>query len=74
MTETPERSARVTHPRLRPRRGGGRATTWWGKAWVRACEESAYGEAAMTELDDDELRDLVTLRREDSRREGREPS
>jgi superfamily II DNA or RNA helicase len=29
------------------------------------------GEAALTELDDDELRDLVTLRREDARREGR---
>ena len=28
------------------------------------------GEAALTELDDDELRDLVTLRREDARREG----
>ncbi len=31
------------------------------------------GEAALTELDDDELRDLVTLRRDDARREGREP-
>jgi uncharacterized Zn finger protein len=39
-----DRSGRVTHPRLRPRRGAARATTWWGKAWVRACEESAYGE------------------------------
>jgi len=39
-----ERPARVSHPRLRPRRGAARATTWWGKAWVRACEESAYGE------------------------------
>jgi SNF2 family DNA or RNA helicase len=29
------------------------------------------GEAALTELDDAELRDLVTLRREDARREGR---
>jgi superfamily II DNA or RNA helicase len=29
------------------------------------------GEAALTELDDDELRDLVTLRRDDARREGR---
>jgi SNF2 family DNA or RNA helicase len=29
------------------------------------------GEAALTELDDDELRDLVTLRREEARREGR---
>ena len=38
------RPSRVTHPRIRPRRGAARATTWWGKAWVRACEESAYGE------------------------------
>ncbi len=30
------------------------------------------GEAALTELDDDELRDLVTLRREDARRSGRD--
>lgn len=37
--------ARATHPRLRPRRGAARAATWWGKAWVRACEEAAYGEA-----------------------------
>jgi uncharacterized Zn finger protein len=43
-----ERSARVTHPRLRPRRGGARASTWWGKAWVRAVEESAYGEGDLT--------------------------
>ena len=39
-----ERPARVSHPRIRPRRGASRATTWWGKAWVRACEESAYGD------------------------------
>src|SRR5215510_5007123 len=47
MTDGPmgrEVADRVTHPRLRPRRGAARATTWWGKAWVRACEESAYGE------------------------------
>lgn len=47
MTDVPgraDRSGRVSHPRLRPRRGAARATTWWGKAWVRACEESAYGE------------------------------
>jgi uncharacterized Zn finger protein len=48
-------SERVTHPRIRPRRGAARATTWWGKAWVRACEESAYGEA--------ELRTARTLAR-----------
>jgi uncharacterized Zn finger protein len=39
-----EPAARVTHPRFRQRRGAARAGTWWGKAWVRACEESAYGE------------------------------
>ncbi len=32
------------------------------------------GEAALTELDDDELRDLVTLRREDARRSGQDES
>jgi len=30
------------HRRLPARRGAARATTWWGKAWVRAVEESAY--------------------------------
>src|SRR5918998_6488441 len=44
MSDRPDRPLRVTHARLRPRRGAARATTWWGKAWVRACEESAYGE------------------------------
>ncbi|WP_028474520.1 SWIM zinc finger family protein [Nocardioides alkalitolerans] len=37
-------AGRVTHPRLAPRRGAGRAP-WWAKAWVRAVEEAAYGEA-----------------------------
>ena len=35
----------VLHPRVGPRRGAARATTWWGKAWVRAVEESSYAEA-----------------------------
>lgn len=35
----------VLHPRLAARRGAARATTWWGKAWVRAVEESAYAES-----------------------------
>lgn len=34
----------VVHPRLAPRRGAARATTWWGKAWVRAVEEAAFTE------------------------------
>lgn len=34
----------ATHPRIPPRRGA-RATTWWAKAWLRAVEEAAYGEA-----------------------------
>src|SRR6476661_10107724 len=42
----------VLHPRVAPRRGAARATTWWGKAWVRAVEESAYADA-----------DLVAARR-----------
>ncbi len=35
----------AVHPRVAPRRGGARASAWWGKAWVRAVEESAYSEA-----------------------------
>lgn len=35
----------ILHPRVPARRGGVRATTWWGKAWVRAVEEAAYAEA-----------------------------
>lgn len=34
----------VLHPRVPPRRSSARATTWWGKAWVRAVEEAAYAE------------------------------
>ena len=37
----------VLHPRLPPRRSTVRATTWWGKAWVRAVEESAYAESEL---------------------------
>ena len=33
------------HRRQPARRGAARATSWWGKAWVRAVEESAYDEA-----------------------------
>jgi hypothetical protein len=35
----------VTHPRFPPRARSARAVTWWGKAWVRAVEESAYDES-----------------------------
>jgi uncharacterized Zn finger protein len=35
-------AAPVLHPRVPPRRSHARATTWWGKAWVRALEEAAY--------------------------------
>ena len=35
-------SSAVLHPRVAPRRGAARATTWWGKAWVRAVEEASY--------------------------------
>ncbi|MEN8705893.1 MAG: SWIM zinc finger family protein [Nocardioides marinisabuli] len=34
----------VVHPRLPARRRTTRAERWWGKAWVRAVEESAYAE------------------------------
>jgi uncharacterized Zn finger protein len=38
-------SRTVLHPRAAPRRSTVRATTWWGKAWVRAVDEAAYAEA-----------------------------
>lgn len=34
----------VTHARVATSRGG-RSTGWWSKAWLRAVEEAAYGEA-----------------------------
>jgi uncharacterized Zn finger protein len=37
-------SSTVVHPQQRARRGAARATTWWGKAWVRGTEESAFNE------------------------------
>ena len=38
------RSGVLVHPRVPPRRSNARASTWWGKAWVRAVEEAAYAE------------------------------
>lgn len=35
----------VVHPRVAPRTGSGRATSWWGRAWVRAVEEASYSSA-----------------------------
>jgi uncharacterized Zn finger protein len=32
------------HAAFSARRGGARATTWWGRAWLRSVEESAYDE------------------------------
>ena len=37
----------VVHPRLPPRRSTTTATTWWGRAWARAVEESAYAQAEL---------------------------
>ena len=34
----------VVHPRFAPRRGAAHGAAWWGKAWRRAVEESAYAE------------------------------
>lgn len=34
----------VSHAPFPVRRGAARAGTWWGRAWVRAVEEAAYGE------------------------------
>ena len=34
-----------THARIAPRTAAAaRARSWWGKAWLRAVEEAAYGE------------------------------
>lgn len=41
------RSEVISHPPLASRRGAARATTWWGKAWVRAVEEAAYADAEL---------------------------
>ncbi len=41
------RSEVLSHPPVPARRGAARATTWWGKAWVRAVEESAYAEGEL---------------------------
>lgn len=35
----------VVHPRVAPRAGAARATSWWGRAWVRAVEEASYSSA-----------------------------
>lgn len=35
----------IVHPARPARRGAARATTWWGKAWVRGVEEAAYDAA-----------------------------
>ena len=32
----------IVHPRVGPRSKSARATTWWGRAWVRAVEEASY--------------------------------
>lgn len=37
----------VVHPRLPPRRTRTHATSWWGRAWVRALEEAAYAETEL---------------------------
>lgn len=39
----------TVHPAFPARRGGSRATTWWGRAWIRAVEESAYDESDLRE-------------------------
>ena len=35
----------VTFARIPPRRSTSRASTWWGRAWVRSVEEAAYAES-----------------------------
>jgi uncharacterized Zn finger protein len=36
--------AAVRHAAFPPRRGGAKAASWWGRAWLRAVEEAAYDE------------------------------
>lgn len=45
-TSSPTTGA-ITYPRFAARARAARATSWWGKAWVRAVEESAYGESEL---------------------------
>ncbi len=52
LTRTPPAgpAARPSHgvtryPAQPARRGAARARTWWGKSWVRAIEEAAFGES-----------------------------
>lgn len=35
----------MRHPAFAARRGGVRATTWWGRAWLRTAEDAAYDDA-----------------------------
>ncbi|TCJ30510.1 SWIM zinc finger family protein [Nocardioides jejuensis] len=35
----------MRHPAFPPRRGGVRATTWWGRVWLRTVEDTAYDDA-----------------------------
>lgn len=35
----------MRYPPFPPRRGGAKATTWWGKAWLRTAEDTAYDDA-----------------------------
>lgn len=44
MTGVSGEPVAVTHPRLPARTRTARATSWWGRAWVRAVEEAAYAE------------------------------
>jgi len=45
MTAAGSTGDRVTHPRFPARPRGAWATSWWGKAWLRAVEESSYDES-----------------------------
>jgi uncharacterized Zn finger protein len=45
VTSAPGSSATVVMPASPPRRAAARASRWWGKAWVRAVEESSYSPA-----------------------------
>ena len=38
----------VVHPRFGPRSSSARASTWWGKAWVRGIEEASFSSTDLT--------------------------